>query len=47
MASISPSEQCVADIRHELRMLNAHLDILIVRSYLASMRESLAALVVV
>lgn len=47
MASISPSEQCVADIRHELRMLNAHLDVLAVKWHLASMKKALAALGVV
>lgn len=47
MASISPSEQHIVDIKHELRMLNTRLDALTVRWQLASMKESLAALVVV
>lgn len=41
MASISSSEQHIADIRHELAMLKSHLDILIIRSYLASMKKAL------
>lgn len=41
MPPISPSEQCVADIKHELRMLNTHLDALTVKWQLASMKKAL------
>jgi len=41
MASISPSEQHIADIRHEIARLNARLDVLTVKWQLASMKKAL------
>ena len=41
MAPISPSEQHIADIRHELAMLKTRLDVLTVRWQLASMKKAL------
>ena len=41
MASISPSEQHIADIRHEIARLNAHLDLLTIKWHLASMKKAL------